>query len=56
MGLDQNALDSSLSIFGFIVHLLMLGKLFVISSRLFSWSYLVIYVSRHLTGLCLVVF
>ncbi len=49
-GLDQKALDSSLSISGFIVHLLMLGKRIASSSRLFSRSYLVMYVSRHLTG------
>ena len=35
VGLDQKALESSLSIFGFIVHLLMLGNWVAIISRLF---------------------
>ena len=35
LGFDQNALESSLSILGFIVHLLMLGNWIAIISRLF---------------------
>ena len=46
--LDQNSLDITLSIFGLIVHLLMLGNSAIIS-KLFSWLYLVICVVRHLT-------
>ena len=44
VGLDQNAFDSSLSMYGFIVHLMIFGNLFVIISRLFYWSYLFMYV------------
>ena len=50
MGLCQNLLDSSLLIFGFVVHLLMLGNSVVIISRLFSRSCFLIYVCRHRTG------
>ncbi len=49
-GLDQKLLDISLSMSGFIVHLLMLGNCSAIISKLFSRSCLVMYVSRHLTG------
>ena len=50
VGLVQRVLDSSLSIVGFIVHLLMLGNWVAIISRLLSWSYLVIYVWKNLIG------
>jgi hypothetical protein len=49
-GLDQKLLEISLSISGFIVHLLMLGNCSAIIFRLVSRSCLVIYVWRHLTG------
>jgi hypothetical protein len=48
--LDQKLLDVSLSILGFIVHLLILGNCSAIILRFLSLSYLVMYVSRHLTG------
>ena len=48
-GLDQNELDNLVLIFGFIDHLLMLGSSIDIISRLFSKSYLVMYIWRHLT-------
>jgi hypothetical protein len=50
VGLDQKLLDISLSISGFLVHLLMLGNCYAKIFRLLSRSYLKIYVSRHLTG------
>ena len=50
VGLDQKLLDSSLSISGFIIHLLMLGNYSDNVFRLLFRSYLVMYVSRHLTG------
>ena len=50
MGLCQNLLDSSLLIFGFVIHLLTLGNWVVIISRLFSRSYFLIYVCRHRIG------
>ena len=50
VGLDQNLLDISLSISGFIVHLVMLGNFLAIIFRFFSRSCFVMYVSRHLTG------
>ena len=46
----QNLLDCSLSIYGFIVHLEMLGNFLAIISRFFSRSCFWMYVSRHLTG------
>ena len=49
-GLDHKLLDISLSILGFIVHLLMLGNCLAMVFRLLSRSCLVMYVSRHLTG------
>ena len=49
-GLDQNLLDSSLSISGFIVHLEMFGNFCAIISRFFSLSCFWMYVSKHLTG------
>ena len=47
---DQNLLDVSLSMFGFIVQLLILGNCSDIIFRLVSRSCLVMYVCRHLTG------
>jgi hypothetical protein len=46
---DQNLLDISLSMSGFVVHLLMLGNCFAIIFILVSRSCLVMYVWRHLT-------
>ena len=43
-------LDISLSISGFIVHLLMLGNCLAMVFRLLSWLYFVMNVSKHLTG------
>jgi hypothetical protein len=50
VGVDQNLLDISLFMSGFIVHLLMLGNCSAIIFRLVSRSCLVMYVWRHLTG------
>ena len=50
IGLDQKLLDISLSMSGFIVHLLMLGNCSDMVFRLLTRSCLVMYVSRHLTG------
>ena len=47
--LYQKLLDSSLSMYGFVVYLLMLGNWFVMIAMFFSWSCLVRYVCRHLT-------
>jgi hypothetical protein len=49
VGVDQNLLDMSLSMSGFIVHLLMLGNRSASIFRLVSRSCLVMYVWRHLT-------
>jgi hypothetical protein len=49
-GLDQNLLDNSLFMSGFIVHLEMFGNFRAITSRFFSRSCFWMYVSRHLTG------
>ena len=49
-GLVHKLLDISLSILGFIVHMLMLGNCLAMVFRLFSRSCFVMYVSRHLTG------
>ena len=46
----QNLLDVSLSMSGFIVHLLILGNCSDIIFKLVSRSCLVMYVWRHLTG------
>ena len=50
VGLDQNLLDNSLSISGFIVHLEMFGNFCAIILRFLSRSCFLRYVSRHLTG------
>ena len=49
-GLVHKSFDSSLSIFGFIVHLQMLGNCCAIISRFLFRSCFLIYVSKHLTG------
>ena len=50
-GLDHKLLDISLSMSGFIVHLLMLGNCSDMVFRLLSQSCLVMYVSKNMTGL-----
>ena len=50
IGLDQKLLHSSLSMSGFIVHLIMLGNFSDMVFKLLSRPCSVMYVSRHLTG------
>ena len=50
VGLDQNSLEISLSMSGFIVHLLMFGKRCAMMSKLVLRSCFMRYSSKHLTG------
>ena len=50
VGLIQNSLESSLSMFSLLVHLQILGVCMALVSKLFILSYLLICFSRNLTG------
>ena len=50
IGLFQNSLESSLSMFSLPIHFQMLGVCVAIFSKLFALSYFLICFSRNLTG------